>query len=800
MEMDSALKDDALIELLRTYRPPCGIPDELLDPSGAIRPVWDDFIRHFAGMPAEEIANRFARGDQYLRDTGVFFRQYSESDASVRDWPLSHIPVIVGEDEWQRIAAGLKQRADLLEKVVADLYGDNRLIAEGYLPATLIGQSPEWLRPLVGVTPRSGHFLHFVAFEIGRGPDGNWWVLGDRTQAPSGAGFALENRVATRHVFSDFFAKANVHRQAGFFRKFRDALLNLRGDPGSRAGILTPGPLNDTYFEHAYIARYLGFMLLEGEDLTVENGALMVRTVAGLSPVSVLWRRLDAAWADPLELKEGSQIGTAGMTQAVREGHVTMVNALGAGILETRAMLAFLPRISETLSGAPLALPNIATWWCGEANARAYVSNNADRMIIGRALSTGLPFDAVETMAIGGALRDPGEASLADWIEKEGGSLVGQEAITLSTTPAFVDGQLVPRPMMLRVFLARTASGWEVMNGGFARIGRSEDPTAIAMQSGGSAADVWVISKTPVDTETMLDDRKAPYLRSQPGILPSRAADNLLWMGRYVERAEGYIRILRAYHARLAETADAGSPLSRAISNHLDIFGLDTADCVPEGLLFTLDAAVNSASKIRDRFSVDGWMALNDLAQTARKFEKKLSPGDDTARAMGVLLRKINGFSGLVHENMYRFTGWRFLCIGRSLERALAITSVLASFADAKAPAGALDLALEVADSAMSMRQRYAVATNHVTVMDLLALDGQNPRSILYQLSEMKGHIDVLPGANIHGQLSQLSREMIKTHTQLAVATPETLTTQALIELARNINALSDGLATAYVS
>ncbi len=389
MTMDSARQDDGLIELLQSYRPPAGVSDELLDPSGAIRPVWEKFIRHFAAMSADDITNRFAHGDQYLRDTGVFFRQYGEPDASERDWPLSHIPVIVDEDEWKGIAEGLVQRADLLEKVVADLYGPNQLIADGYLPATLIGRSPEWLRPLVGVPPRSDYFLHFVAFEIGRGPDGNWWVLGDRTQAPSGAGFALENRVATRRVFSEFFAKANVHRQASFFRKFRDALLNMRDNPGSRVGILTPGPLNDTYFEHAYIARYLGFMLLEGEDLTVEDGALMVRTVAGLSPVSVLWRRLDAAWTDPLELMEGSRLGTPGMTEAVRQGHVTMVNALGAGILETRALLAFLPRISEALLGAPLALPNIATWWCGQATARSYVSKNADKMIIGSALSTG---------------------------------------------------------------------------------------------------------------------------------------------------------------------------------------------------------------------------------------------------------------------------------------------------------------------------------------------------------------------------------------------------------------------------
>ena len=253
-------------------------------------------------------------------------------------WPLAHIPVLVEEEDAARVARGLIQRADLLEAVVADLYGPNRLVADGYLPARLIAGSREWLRPLVGVAPRRGHYLHFVAFEIGRGPDGSWWVLGDRTQAPSGAGFALENRVATSRVFSDLYAETHVHRLAGFFRTFRDALQGLSDEPDARVAILTPGPLNETYFEHAWIARYLGFMLLEGEDLTVENGRVMVRTVAGLRPVSVLWRRLDAAFADPLELDASSRLGTPGLVGALRQGSVTLVNALGSGILETRAL------------------------------------------------------------------------------------------------------------------------------------------------------------------------------------------------------------------------------------------------------------------------------------------------------------------------------------------------------------------------------------------------------------------------------------------------------------------------------
>lgn len=793
------LKGDPIGELLERYKRLPGVPDELLDGNGLVRPVWRQFVDHFMRLSADDITTRFARGDQHLLDAGVYFRQYGEGGSTERDWPLSHIPVLIHENEWNQIAGGLIQRAELLESVVADLYGENRLVAEGHLPASLIGSGKEWLRPLVGIKPRSGHFLSFVAFEIGRGPDGAWWVLGDRTQAPSGAGFALETRVATSRVFSELFPEANVHRLAGFFQTFRDALRGLRTDGDSQVAILTPGLWNETYFEHAYIARYLGFMLLEGEDLTVEQGRALVRTVAGLAPVSVLWSRLDAAYADPLELDERSRLGTPGIVEAVRRGNLTMVNALGSGILETRALLAFLPRVCEALRGEPLRLPNIATWWCGQPAERAHVRANIERMMVGPALSTRLPFEVDDKTVLGGQFRTDRHASIDAFLNAEGSQLVGQEAVTLSTTPAYVDGRLVPRPMSIRVFLARTESGWQVMPGGYARIGRTEDATAIAMQRGGSVADVWVVSDKPVETVTMLPAPAAPYRRSEPGVLPSRAADNLYWLGRYVERAEGIMRLLRAHHKRLAETANADAPVLAYLKEHLEDYEVDPADCIPKALLATLASAINSAAKVRDRFSIDGWMALTDLAKTANRMVKTATPGDDASRAMGVLLRKITGFSGLVHDNMYRSTGWRFLSIGRSLERALFTASALARFADAAAPDGALDLAVEVGDSSMTHRSRYAVATNRNTVIDLLVFDAMNPRSVLYHLTEIQEQADRLSGAKPQEPLSALSRAVLQVHTELSVAAPETFDTAALHRVSNEIATLSNVLSSEYL-
>ncbi len=772
-----------------------GVPDELMAGDGALRPVWRGLIEAIAATPHEELTDRFTRGDQYLRDAGVFYRRYGPQDSAERDWPLSHIPVLIAENEWKAISAGLIQRAELLERVVADLYGGNRLVADGHLPARLVAQNPEWLRPLVGITPRSGHFLHFLAFDIGRSPQGQWWVVGDRTQAPSGAGFALENRIATTRIYADHFARSNVHRLAGFFRSFRDALQDMRGGVDSRVGILTPGPMNDTYFEHAYIARYLGFMLLEGEDLTARDGKLMVRTVSGLQPVNVLWRRLDAAWADPLELDEASRIGTAGLVGTVRAGNLEIVNALGSGVLETRALMAFLPRICSALTGQPLLMPNIATWWCGQDAEREYVKANATRMTIGSAQATRPPFDLDEVAAVGGHFNREMGRSVAEWIDENAGLLVGQESVTLSTTPTFEGHELVPRPMSLRMFLARTAEGWQVMPGGFARIGRAGSSAALAMQRGGSTADVWIVSDGPVPADSMLASASTPYSRQQPAVLPSRAADNLFWLGRYVERAEHTIRLLRAYHLRLAELATGDTPLLLHAAKILKQMGAEPSDGLPPGIASTLAQASSAAGHVRDRFSIDGWLALHDLAKTVNQMAKTAKPGDDMARAMGVLLRKLSGLSGLVNENMYRFTGWRFLSIGRSLERGAGLSGLLAAFADPKAPEGSLDLAVEVADSAMSHRTRFAVSTNRATVIDLLALDPLNPRAIMYQVNEISTHIGFLPEPR-----GPLQEKVMETHSRLATQTAETLDTRALLELRKDFAALSNQLTAAYLA
>ncbi|RWX79097.1 hypothetical protein EPK99_11060 [Neorhizobium lilium] len=777
-----------------------GVTDEMLDAQGEIKPVWYNLIARLSRMSEGELHERFARADRYLRDAGVFYRTYGAPvirGTTERNWPISHVPVLIDGEEWAEVSRGLVQRADLLEKLIADIYGENRLVQEGILPPQLLASNPEFLRPLVGVKPVGGHYLHFCSFEIGRGPDGKWWVLADRTQAPSGAGFALENRVATTRAFSDIYAESHVHRLASFFGAFRHALQTHKQNPDDRIAVLSPGPANETYFEHAYIARYLGFMLLEGEDLTVVNNRVMVRTVAGLKPIGVLWRRLDSSYADPLELDQNSHIGTPGMVQALRSGSLTLVNALGSGILETRALLAFMPTISRRLTGKDLSMPSIATWWCGQKSEREHVANNIERMVIGPAYSRLPFFDDNGQSVLGSTLRETARDTVGDWLASEGSQLVGQEVVTLSTTPVYVDGKLTPRPMSLRVFAARTEDGWQLMPGGFARIGSGDDVSAIAMQSGGRAADVWIVSDKPVAKPSLLPPEES-FTRNMPGSLPSRAADNLYWLGRYIERAEGALRILRAWNLRYAESADPEAPLLADVSRYLKSIDIEMTKAVPAPLLHNIESAIFSASNIRDRFSPDGWLALNDLAKTARRFHDAVQLGDDAAHAMTVLLRKLAGFAGLVHENMYRFTGWRFLSIGRYLERGLHMTRLLGHMSGPDAPDGSLDMLLEIGDSVMTHRRRYNVNTARLTVADLLALDPLNPRSVLYQLNEIRTEVEQLPNAFVNGQMSTFYREAMRLHSGLAVMTPEAMDEEVYRKLELEMEKLSDILGQTY--
>lgn len=769
--------------------------DEMLAPDGTIKPVWAPFFEHLCGLSPEELGLRFSRGDQYLRDAGVLFRQYDETLSTEREWPLSHIPVIIGDDEWQIISKGLIERADLLEYVLRDFYGDNSLVTSGQLPAKLLSQNPAWLRPMVGAGKQGTHLLNTLSFEIGRGPDGKWWVISDLIEAPSTVGFAVENRIAMGRVFPNFFAGANIHRLAGYFQGFQQRLMDIKGRSSGEVALLSPGPMNQNYAEHSYMARYLGLLLVEGEDLIVQDGKAMVRTVAGLKPISLLWNRLPSSMFDPLELDSESMLGAAGLVEAIRSGALKTVNMVGAGVLETRALMAFLPKISSARLGRKLALPNIATWWCGQDSQRDHVISNYAQMMVGDAFSTVPLMSDPHTTVMGEMADGSHDQHLADLLKSNGHNLVGQEAVTLSTTPVWHDGHLVPRPMCIRISMGRTEDGWAVMPGGYARISAGDDAKALAMQRGGKVADVWVTSRTQVKTPSLLSTSKSTVTRSLThALLPSRAADNLFWLGRYVERSEQNMRLFRAYFARICDGADHSDIIPAFIRDHLMDGVEPNAAAIAVRFGEPLGLALQSASRISDRFSPDGMMALRGLVMDAKALEGQQVPLEDAPVQISRLLRQVTGFAGLVHENMYRSDGWRFLSIGTSLERAANMCDLLSACLSAEPSSGALDLALEIGDSVVTHRTRFQIAASVSSVTDLLALDPNNPRAVRYHITRCKAHIANLPSQHHDHHMSHVARQILLLETQLATGAPADISPEVLTQVKQDIWAVSDTL------
>ncbi|MET0922493.1 MAG: circularly permuted type 2 ATP-grasp protein [Xanthobacteraceae bacterium] len=812
---DSAAQQETVERLLSGYKPLPGTFDEMMDRDGRVRAHWQPLLTLLAALGEKEIHRRFAAADRHLRDSGVFYRVYEDPSGAERPWPLSHVPLLIEPAQWQTLKAGLVQRAELLEAVLADSYGSAALVRGGRLPAAVIAGNPEFLRPLVGVAPPGGAHLRFYAVDVGRSPGGDWWVLNDRTQAPSGSGFALENRLALSRALPDVYRSLKVERLAPFFQAFQAELTSLNRRDDSRVCVLTPGPLNETYFEHAYLARYLGFLLVEGEDLTVREDGVFIRTVSGLKRAEVLLRRLDADFADPLELNARSRLGVPGLVQAVRDGTVVIANALGSGVVEARAMLSFLPALAPALLDRELALPNVATWWLGQKAARDHVVARLDDMVIASAFLGELPGHGERREVLGAALDAAERARILDQIAHRGIDFVAKEAVKLSTTPVWRNGRLEPRPFTLRLFLARVSDGWRVMPGGFVRVANDADARAVTLQRGGSTGDAWVLSDKPVVETTLLPAPDRITITRATGPLPSRAAANLFWVARYVERAEATLRLVRALVNRVTDSDEATAMVVERICSLLgawEAVPTDLPNVKPvlvaaaalqrrdlDGALPRLvGAAQAAASVIRDRFSPDAWRALTDLVEL-------IGAPIDPVPSEAAILERINGalrivasFSGLAQENMSQLAGWRYLELGRRIERAIATCRFVRRFAFETDLDSALDVLLELADSQITYRLRYVMVAARAPVIDLIVLDPNNPRSVAYQLARIELHLAALPKRSDDNRLSPPEQIATALTTQIRTADAAALDEAAFVAAEASLMKLADVIAATY--
>ncbi len=801
-----------LAQWVRDYIRLPGIPDEFLGPDGAPRGVWNRFFDAFGALAPDEIERRFGMADRHLHEAGVTYR--APGDTAERTWPLSHLPLLIDEADWQQLSAGIKQRAELLELVLRDIYGEGRLVAEGSLPAAAIAGSAEYLRPVCGVPPPGGRYLSIYAADVGRGPDGRWWVLGDRTQAPSGAGYALENRLVLSRAFSDLYKSMNVERVAPFFEAFRDSLRASADRDEPRIGVLTPGSFSETYFEHATLARYLGFLLVEGDDLAVSDNRVHIRTVAGLKRLDVLLRRVDSNSLDPLELDASSRLGVPGLTDVLRKAGVVVANMPGSGVLEARALLGFLPALSRRLLGEDLKMPHIATWWCGQRSARDEILSRLDEVAIEGAYSRFVPGFPSNGPVLASELAPSERQRLVDAISGRGMDYVGQEVVRLSTTPVWEHGQIAPRPFVLRVFAAATKDGWTIMPGGFCRIAEQADARAVSMGDGARSADVWVVAEKQVSAATLLPATDKVRIRRIAGVLPSRAADNLFWLGRYLERAEATLRLVRVLSSpmrdgnkgastampsteriqRLLVAWGAISQASRTAPGRIAREALQGPDCFGSALSL-VRAAQRTATSLRERLSPDAWQVITEMAE---RLGYEVEDDDGVISAAELTLQELASFAGLAQENMNRAAGWRFLDIGRRAERAINTTRFARQFAFDEAGDEDLDVLLTLVDCQITYRSRYLLAPLLAPVRDLAVLDTYNPRSVAFQVAMLNEHIAALPSLKEYGLIERPQRLAVAVQAMLATAEAEKLEVKALFSLEQDLLNLADAIGQHY--
>ncbi|MGQ3321626.1 circularly permuted type 2 ATP-grasp protein [Pseudomonas brassicacearum subsp. neoaurantiaca] len=736
-------------DLLDRYPLTTGTYHELLDDNGAVRPHWRRLFDQLQRSTPAHLIQRQALLARQIQENGVTYNVYADPKGADRPWELDLLPHVIDPQEWKHLSAGIAQRARLLNAVLADLYGPQRLISEGLLPAELVFGHNNFLWPCQGITPPDGSFLHLYAVDLARTPDGRWWVTADRTQAPSGAGYALENRMIVSRAFPELYRDLRVRHLSGFFRTLQETLARQAPSDGESplVVLLTPGRFNESYFEHLYLARQLGYPLVEGGDLTVRDATVYLKTLSGLRRVHAIMRRLDDDFCDPLELRTDSALGVPGLLEAVRQGRVLVANALGSGVLESPGLLGFLPKINQYLFGEELILPSIATWWCGEPPVLAQALEKLPQLLIKPAF----PSQSF-TPVFGRDLNEAQRGQLAARMQARPYAYVAQELAQLSQAPVWQaeDGHIQPRAIGMRVYAVSGKDDYRVLSGGLTRVAAEADAEVVSMQRGGASKDTWVLGEQAPGGEQWTAQRTVSVhdlVRRDP-YLPSRVVENLFWFGRYCERCDDSARLLRIMLGRYVD-GDDPQALQSAVSLGESLMLLPEEGELHERLLaallgddwsFSLRSNLQrlqwAASQVRGKLSRENWQALVELQREAMELETEEPDFGELLDFLNRLVMSLAALSGFALDDMTRDEGWRFLMIGRRLERLQFLSSSLAAFlrSDAVFDQAGLEWLLELGNSSITYRSRYLAVAQLIPVLDLLLLDEQNPHAVLFQL------------------------------------------------------------------
>ncbi|WP_426955774.1 circularly permuted type 2 ATP-grasp protein [Muricoccus radiodurans] len=752
--------------------------DEMVDGGGRLRPHWSHVLGAFRELGEQVMAERVRALDAVLAEEGNAALLPGAAPTSRR---LDPFPLPIAAAEFRALEAGLAQRARLLNLLLEDVYGPQRLLAEGLLPPALVAANPAFLRPgrrTDEVTWRGGQRLHVYAADLIRGPDGGWRVLADRTADAAGAGYALLNRRALLRVMPELFRSAGIRRLQPFFDIWQDALERLAPPPegeGDRPGLalLTPGHGDKLWYEHVVLARELSCALVEGGDLTARNGRLFLKTLRGLRQVDVLLRRQDGRTLDPLELEPGGGgRGIAGLMDAARWGGVRVLNDPGAGLAEAPGMAAFLPRLASRLLGEELWLPGAEVLWMGDAGARERVLAEPEAWRLRPALDGTVP-----AMPLAGQSRAEREALLGRLAANPAG-FAACAALPASLAPfVTVEGRLVPRPFALRLFLVFDGAAWRALPGGLARALSEEDVRTGRLPLHTPAKDVWVATdEQDWDILGPRHQEMAPLpIRRDSGDLPSRVADDFFWLGRYLERLEGAARLLRVAvlalggpdptPRELAERRSLASCLAAAgllAEEKAAEFGHGITTAAGRDLLANArDGAIlprqfghiaRLAGRLRDRLTAEVQERLTRGLRRLADALRALPTGQGDREALAAfdavlvdILTFTAAIAGLAAENMVRGGGRLFLDLGRRLERTQAIATEMSHLLDQPGAAQqpgrllpALRLSLELRDSVITYRSRYLSVMQPATVLDLVLADEGNPRSLAHQVAGVR--------------------------------------------------------------
>lgn len=744
------------------YQPIEGHFDEMLTPEGFVRPHWRPLEGVLSSLGRAELQRRVEESRRVIRENGMTYHVQKEADIGAepdRPWPLDLVPCVLSSEDWSAIESAVTQRARLLNALLCDLYGHRKTVREGLLPPAFLFNHPGFLRPCDGIRPPDGVWLNNLAVDLIRGPDGNWRIIGERTETPMGLGYALENRLVLNETLAEAFRATSVRRLASFFQDFKHSLATAaKRLENPRIGVLTDGPSSPTYFEHAFLSRYLGYTLVQGSDLAVREKKVYLRTLGGLLPVDMILRRMESAACDPLELTTESANGTAGLLDVVRAGKVAVANSLGSGVAESHALAAFLPALSRVLLGEELQLEGPRTWWCGHPESLEYVIEHLSELVIKPTYRT-----LADRPLFGRQLNPVRRERLIAKMRANPNAFAAQDYVPASTTPVRTSSGLAPRFLVIRAFAASYGASYRVMPGGLARVSSSTRSTDVSMVNRGLSKDLWVVGDFPEPAVTLVPQTRQPIDISRATFdLPSRVGENLYWLGRYAERVEATARIFRTTLGLMSgestprpESALAGA---QALLRKMGRIPADaTGSKFQKGIT---DALLHSSGKggfswqihrlrsvawlLRDRLSDDAWRAISRLETEYLEERGDFRTLDEM---LGRIVMRLTSFSGSAMEAMTRGHGWRLLDIGRRLERALQITGLL-QCGLVKPPAderARLELLLGAADSSITYRSRYLTSMQADLVIDLLLVDDANPRAVAFQLQRLKEHMSLLP-------------------------------------------------------